>query len=71
MRFYQRKYIVLIYILPDYSFNKAKPGRLSIVKLNFRAAIKLKEVVNCQLKNVRAQKFPRTDFFKTLTAGRK
>ena len=23
------------------------------------------------LKDVRAQKFPRTDFFKTLTAGRK
>ena len=26
---------------------------------------------NRELKDVRAQKFPRTDFFKTLTVGRK
>ena len=27
--------------------------------------------INRELKDVRAQKFPRTDFFKTFTAGRK
>ena len=29
------------------------------------------KVIGVAFKDVRAQKFPRTDFFKTLTAGRK
>ena len=33
--------------------------------------IELTETYQRRLKDVHAQKFPRTDFFKTLTAGRK
>ena len=38
---------------------------------NSQQKVQLIEMVNCLLKDVRAQKFPHTDFFKTLTAGRK